>query len=133
MQELTPLTGYLATAAAVLPPQDPWRTQMDTMRSEWRAKLMDPAARNAADFRQKINRALSKVKDDYRTAYFNLHKKARLGVNEDGKKEGTAERPEAGKLEEADQVYRCCRIQLSLNFRPGWQSSNRASRWSRMI
>jgi len=26
------------------------------------------------------------VKDEYRTAYFNLHKKARLGVNEDGKK-----------------------------------------------
>ena len=25
-------------------------------------------------------------KDDYRTAYFNLHKKARLGVNEDAKK-----------------------------------------------
>ena len=26
------------------------------------------------------------MKDDYRTAYFNLHKKARLGANEDGKK-----------------------------------------------
>jgi energy-coupling factor transporter ATP-binding protein EcfA2 len=86
VQELNPLTGYLATAAAVLPPQDPWRSQMDTIRIEWRAKLLDPAFRNAADFRQKINRVLSKVKDDYRAAYFNLHKKARLGVNEDGKK-----------------------------------------------
>ncbi len=66
VQELTALTGYLGTAAAVLPPQDPWRTQMETMRSEWRAKLMDPSARSAADFRQKINRALQKVKDDYR-------------------------------------------------------------------
>src|SRR5207248_4931263 len=53
VQELTQLTGYLATAAAVLPPQDPWRTQMDTVRSEWRAKLMDPTSRSAADFRQK--------------------------------------------------------------------------------
>jgi hypothetical protein len=86
VQELTALTGYLGTAAAVLPPQDPWRTQMETTRSEWRAKLMDPTARSAADFRQKINRALQKAKDDYRTAYFNLHKKARLGVNEDSKK-----------------------------------------------
>ena len=86
VQELTALTGYLGTAAAVLPPQDPWRTQMETIRSEWRAKLMDPTARSTADFRQKINRALQKVKDDYRTAYFNLHKKARLGVNEDTKK-----------------------------------------------
>jgi len=86
VQELTPLTGYLGTAAAVLPPQDPWRTQMDTVRSEWRAKLMDPSVRSAADFRRKINRALQKMKDDYKTAYFNLHKKARLGVNEDGRK-----------------------------------------------
>ena len=98
VQELTPLTGYLATAAAVLPPQDPWRTQMDTVRSEWRAKLMDPAARNAPDFRQKINRALSKVKDDYRTAYFNLHKKARLGVNEDGKKKELLKDPRLESL-----------------------------------
>jgi energy-coupling factor transporter ATP-binding protein EcfA2 len=84
--ELTVLTSYLGTAAAVLPPQDPWRTQMETIRSDWRAKLMDSTTRNAADFRQKINRALQKAKDDYRTAYFNLHKKARLGVNEDTKK-----------------------------------------------
>jgi len=86
VQELTALTSYLGTAAAVLPPENPWRAQMETMRSEWRAKLMDPSARSAADFRQKISRALQKVKDDYRTAYFNLHKKARLGANEDGKK-----------------------------------------------
>ena len=86
VQDLNSLTGYLGTAAAVLPPQDPWRTQLETIRSEWRAKLMDSMARSAADFRQKINRALQKAKDDYRTAYFNLHKKARLGVNEDTKK-----------------------------------------------
>jgi len=86
VQELTALTGYLGTAAAVLPPQDPWRTQLETMRSEWRAKLMDPTARSAADFRQKVNRALQKVKEDYKKAYFALHKKSRLGANEDGKK-----------------------------------------------
>jgi hypothetical protein len=86
VQELTTLTGYLSTAAAVLPQQDPWRVQMETMRSEWRAKLMDPSARAAADFRQKINRALQRVKDEYRTTYLNLHKKARLGANEDTKK-----------------------------------------------
>ena len=86
VQELTSLTGYLATAAAVLPPQDAWRTEMESIRAEWRARLMDPQARSAADFRQKINRALQKAKDDYRTAYLNLHKKARLGVNDDSKK-----------------------------------------------
>jgi energy-coupling factor transporter ATP-binding protein EcfA2 len=98
VQELTPLTGYLSTAAAVLPPQDSWRSQMDTVRNEWRAKLMEPATRSAADFRQKIQRALSKAKDDYRIAYFNLHKKARLGVNEDGKKKELMKDPRLENL-----------------------------------
>jgi energy-coupling factor transporter ATP-binding protein EcfA2 len=93
VQELTPLTGYLATAAAVLPPQDPWRALMETVRSEWRAKLMDPTARSAVDFRQKISRALQNMKEEYKTAYFNLHKKARLGVNEDAKKKDLLKEP----------------------------------------
>jgi len=111
VQELTPLTGYLATAAAVLPPHDPWRTEMETVRTEWRAKLMDPAARNAADFCQKINRALTKAKDDYRTAYFNLHKKARLGVNEDGKKKELMKDPRLERLNNWS-AYRSCRTQV---------------------
>ena len=104
VQELTPITGYLATAAAVLPPQDPWRTQMDTLRNEWRAKLIDPTGRSAADFRQKINRALSKAKEDYRTAYFNLHKKARLGVNEDGRKKELLKDPRLESLKKLTNV-----------------------------
>jgi len=98
VQELNPLTGYLSTAAAVLPQGDPWRTEMDTVRGEWRAKLLEPAVRNAADFRQKIQRVLSKTKDDYRAAYFNLHKKARLGVNEDGKKKELMKDPRLENL-----------------------------------
>ncbi len=86
VQDLTPMTGYLATATAVLPPQDPWRDQMETTRGSWRAKLLDPALRGRPDFRQIINRALQKAKDEYKTTYLNLHKKARLGINEDGKK-----------------------------------------------
>ena len=86
VQQLTPLTGYLGTAAALLPLQDPWRAQMEAMRGEWRAKLIDPSSRNSADFRQKISQALQKTRDDYKSAYFNLHKKCRLGVNEDGRK-----------------------------------------------
>lgn len=86
VQELTPLTGYLGAAGGVLPPTDPWRAQLESARTEWRAKLLDPAARSSPDFRQKIGRALQKVKDDYRSAYFNLHKKARLGPAEDEKK-----------------------------------------------
>ena len=59
---------------------------------------MDPVARSAADFRQKIGRALQRVKDDYRSAYFNLHKKARLGANEDGKKKELMKDPRLESL-----------------------------------
>ena len=86
VQELTPMTGYLATATAVLPPQDSWRHEMESTRASWRAKLLDPELRGRPDFRQIINRALQKAKDDYKTTYLSLHKKARLGINEDEKK-----------------------------------------------
>jgi hypothetical protein len=86
VQELRPQTDYLTTAYAVLPTSDPWRAQMDTIRAEWRGKLLEPASRNAPDFRQKIARALQKAKDDYKLTYVTLHKKARLGIGEDDKK-----------------------------------------------
>ena len=98
VQELTPMTGYLATATAVLPPQDPWRDQMETIRGSWRAKLLDPALRGRPDFRQMINRALQKAKDDYKTTYLNLHKKARLGINEDEKKKELLKDPRLDQL-----------------------------------
>jgi energy-coupling factor transporter ATP-binding protein EcfA2 len=113
VQELTVVTGYLSTAAAVLPPTDPWRVQMETVRSEWRAKLMDPSARNAADFRQKINRALQKVKDEYKNAYFNLHKKARLGANEDGKKKELMKDSRLESLKKLTGVSLCLPSKLS--------------------
>src|SRR5271157_846525 len=98
VQELTPMTGYLATATAVLPPQDPWRDQMETTRGSWRAKLLDPALRGRPDFRQIINRALQKAKDDYKTTYVALHKKARLGINEDEKKKELLKDPRLDQL-----------------------------------
>ncbi len=98
VQDLTPMTGYLATATAVLPPQDPWRDQMETTRGSWRAKLLDPALRGRPDFRQIINRALQKAKDEYTTTYLNLHKKARLGINEDEKKKELLKDPRLDQL-----------------------------------
>ena len=98
VQELTPMTGYLAIAAAVLPPQDPWRDQMESTRASWRAKLLDPALRGRPDFRQIINRALQKSKDDYKTTYDKLHKKARLQINEDDKKKALLKDPRLDQL-----------------------------------
>ena len=101
VQELTALTGYLGTAAAVLPPQDPWRAQMETMRSEWRAKLMDPSARSAADFRQKINRALQKVEGRLPHGLLQPAQEGPSRSQRRREEEGTAQRRPARKPEEA--------------------------------
>jgi hypothetical protein len=84
--ELTPITSYLTTATALLPPLDPWCGQAEETRSEWRTQLLDPAARSAADFRQRILAALETVRKAYQDYYFGLHQKARLNVTEDEKK-----------------------------------------------
>ena len=104
VQELTALTGYLMAAEAIMPPLDPWRAQMKTLREEWQAKLLDRTTRSAPDFRQKINRALLKAKDDYRTAYFDLHKKARLDINGDDQKKHLLKDPRLGRLKKLTGV-----------------------------
>ena len=71
---------------------------METIRGSWRAKLLDPELRGRPDFRQIINRALQKAKDDYKTTYLNLHKKARLGINEDEKKKELLKDPRLDQL-----------------------------------
>ena len=71
---------------------------MESLRASWRAKLLDPELRGRPDFRQIINRALQKAKDDYKTTYLNLHKKARLGINEDEKKKELLKDPRLDQL-----------------------------------
>ena len=101
VQELTPMTGYLATATAVLPPQDPWRDQMESTRGSWRAKLLDPALRGRPDFRQIINRALQKAKDEYK---IDLPQPAQESPTRDQRRreeEGAAQGPPARPTQEA--------------------------------
>src|SRR5262249_5526776 len=43
------------------------------------------------------SRALQKARDDYKTTYIGLHKKARLGVNEDSKKKDLLKDPRLEK------------------------------------
>ncbi len=84
--ELTPLTSYLSTAQAVLPSSDSWTEKADGVRSEWQPQLLDPAKRNDTGFRQKLVAAMERCKKDYQEHYLALHKKTRLGINEDEKK-----------------------------------------------
>ena len=84
--ELTPLTSYLTTAAAVLPSDDPWTAKAEKVRTEWQPQLLDPAKRGDPSFRQKLIQAMEKCRKEYQDHYMTLHKKCRLGINEEEKK-----------------------------------------------
>ena len=86
VRELTPMTAYLSTATAVLPPQDPWREQMESTRSNLAGETARPGVPRQARIPSGHQPGMQKSKDDYKTAYLTLHKKARLGINEDSKK-----------------------------------------------
>src|SRR5690606_23472471 len=86
VSELTPLTSFLTTAEAVLPSGDSWTEKSEKVRSEWQPQLLDGSKRNDPSFRQKLLQAMEKCKKDYQEHYLSLHKKTRLGINEDQKK-----------------------------------------------
>ena len=84
--ELTPLTSYLTTAGAVLPTGDPWIEKSEKLRNEWQPQLRDAEKRRDPSFRQKLVQSIEKCKKEFQTHYLDLHKKSRLGINEEEKK-----------------------------------------------
>ena len=86
VSELTPLTSYLTTAGAVLPTGDSWIAKSEKLCNEWQPQLRDPEKRSDPSFRQKLVQAIEKCKKEYQDHYLALHKKSRLGVNEEEKK-----------------------------------------------
>src|SRR2546425_318435 len=86
VNELTPLTSYLTTAEAVLCAGDSWVEKVSAVRAGWQPQLLDPAKRSDANFRQKLLQALERCKREYQEYYLALHKKTRLGINEDERK-----------------------------------------------
>jgi len=84
--DLTPLTSFLTTAEAVLPTGDSWTEKSKKVRSEWQPQLLDGSKRNDPSFRQKLLQAMERCKRDYQDHYLALHKKTRLGINEDKRK-----------------------------------------------
>lgn len=84
--DVQPQASYLATAEAVLPADHSWVARMRKERAAVLAQVMDPQARTASGFRQQIAPKLTSLKSDYTTAYLDLHKRARLGANDDKRK-----------------------------------------------
>ena len=96
--ELMPLTSYLTMAASALPSGDPWIEKSEKLRDEWQPQLRDAEKRSDPTFRQKLVQAIEKCKKEYQTRYLELHKKSRLGVNEEEKKRKLEKDPRLDRL-----------------------------------
>ena len=86
LRDLDGAAAWLATAAAVLPPDDGQAAEMRQARDDLRARLRDPAQRAAAGFRPQALHRLEALKTAYVRAYVDLHTRARLGVDADRRK-----------------------------------------------
>jgi hypothetical protein len=91
IQELiTDLGGtasYLSTAEAVLPSDHQWVDGMKKVRAEVLTQVCDPAKRSVSGFRQQVQKKFGDLKKKYIRVYLDLHTRARLGVNDDKRKE----------------------------------------------
>ncbi len=112
-KDLGAAASYLSTAEAVLPTDHEWIGAMKAVRDDVLAQIGDPAARNAAPFRQQTQQKLRELKKAFITAYLSLHAKARLGVNEDRRKNRLMNDERLRKLQGLSTIDLMPRRQLS--------------------
>lgn len=88
VSDLGSTASFLSTAEAVITADHEWADKMKRVRDEVLTQLSDRDKRGAATFRQQTRRKLADLKNGYVQTYLAMHTRARLGVNEDGRKTG---------------------------------------------
>ena len=86
VNELGPIASHLSTAEAILPTGHEWLARVKVTRDETLSQISDTQKRSAPTFWQQMQNKLKELKKDFVQIYLSLHKKARLGVNEDKRK-----------------------------------------------
>ncbi len=84
--ELSPVATYLSQAEMALPSDHAWATDMREKRDKILVQMGDAKKRAASGFRQRTTQSMNALRDAYVVTYLELHKKVRLGVNDDKKK-----------------------------------------------
>jgi hypothetical protein len=84
--ELSGVATYLSQAEMTLPEDHDWVTRMRDARSKLLQDISDAKKRAASGFRQKASQSMKALQSDYVQTYLDLHKSARLGINDDNKK-----------------------------------------------
>ena len=86
LADLGNTASYLSTAEAVLPPDHEWVDGMKKVRAEVLGQVCDQPKRSASGFRQQAQKKLGDLKKKFIRVYLDLHTRARLGGNDDKRK-----------------------------------------------
>lgn len=86
VQQLGPLTAYLATGEAVFEAGHPWIEEVREARGRLLGKLTEPKHRSDPAFQRSMSQTLEELRSRYQAAYLSAHGRARLGANDDKKK-----------------------------------------------
>lgn len=93
LQRTSQGAAYLLSAETLLPSDHSDGGRIRALRSEWQAKVADPALRRTPGFGTQLEQALESGRQTYKDAYLVLHRKARLGPAEDKRKGKLAKDP----------------------------------------
>lgn len=87
ISETSVLTGYLSTAALVLPQEHDWSNRAEKAKNELLDELRMPARRTSGGFQGTLIRRLKGLKSGYQDVYVALHRRAHLSSEEDRRKD----------------------------------------------
>lgn len=86
IQSLAGEISYLGLAEAVLPPDHPWAGIVKNSKADLMVKMTTASFRDDPKTPQLLAQAFGRLKQSYRDAYLDLHRKARLSAAEDQRK-----------------------------------------------
>ena len=98
ISEFGPTAAFLTAAEAVLPPSHEWVGQMKAARREVLGELTGSDGREALSTRRRSLRRLGELRKEFIGVYLDCHARARLGVNDDRKKNALMHDERLGRL-----------------------------------
>jgi len=112
VQGLGASATYFSKAEEVLPVGHEWIVEMRQAREDILARMKDPEKRNEEGFRKRVQQRLTELQRDFVKTYLSLHSKARLGANDDKRKQRLLEDDRLAKLRKLVSIELMPRQQL---------------------
>jgi len=87
VQDLGASAAYFAKAEEILPTEHPWNEEMHQVRDEILARIRNSKTRGEKNLAKQVQKRIDELQTDFRKAYLALHARARLGANDDKRKQ----------------------------------------------